>query len=365
MNRLDIFRRNLPLLLVAAVTAGLFIYPYLPTGEPTADRPAKTTQPAFVQGARVRRQPLRQTYTAPATLQGRLEVSVLAPATGLVLQLTAQLGDRVRRGQLLARLADPLTEAALVQAQAQLTRSTKEVERIQTLTDRRLATQTQLQMLLAGQAQDAAEVNRLTTLLALTRVRSPLTGVVTRQRVVAGTTVRTGDTLLVIADVSRLFALALVPVSVAATIRVGDSLRLQTLPTGAWLPARVQQVFPLVDPVSRQVMVSVDAGPLYPRFKPGYPVRMQLQTARRENALTLDRRTITDDPGQDTVRVWVVRRGRATRRVVQIGLVLENEVELRSGLAEGDTVLYQGTETLKEGTPVQLSLPQPPNSVRQ
>lgn len=146
-----------------------------------------------------------------------------------------------------------------------------------------------------------------------------------------------------------------VPENTAAHLKPGDTALLHHETFQQPIAGKVRHVYPASDPVSHQVGVEIDAGAAYPLLKPGYQVTVMLPIAMRENALVLDRKAITQDPGSGTANVFVVKDGQAEKRTVKLGLALENQVEVTGGLSEGDLVVVRGNEGIKEGDALKYS----------
>ncbi len=94
-------------------------------------------------------------------------------------------------------------------------------------------------------------------------------------------------------------------------------------------------------------------------LKPGLFLSVELQIARRENAVLVPEEALV---GESTRQfVFVVRDEKAERREVKLGQRLQGEVEIASGLAAGDLVIVRGVQKVRNGQQV-ISRPLQPNS---
>jgi membrane fusion protein (multidrug efflux system) len=201
---------------------------------------------------------------------------------------------------------------------------------------------------------DTAGVEKARTLLDLSQHRSAVSGVVTEQLRYSGDAVEEGSPIVTITDVSRIRVLAKVPESVAIRITPGDAAELQADGLPQSRPARVARIYPSADPVSHQVTVELDAGPLYPQLKPGYLVRVRFTTANIADAVTVDRRVVPSMLSPGRTEVFVVKDSRAESRPIEIGLVLEDRVQVLRGLDEGEQVVATGQAGVRDGAAVRL-----------
>lgn len=352
---LSFFVSRLPLLIVVAVTAALFVWPYLRRADPVGgqEQTAAAEEAIPVTAALVRRADLEQTYRATGVVAAAFEAKVAAQIDGVVRDVLVAVGDRVARDQPLAALDDRVLRADLEQADAALARSQDERERVALLAERRLTDARREQAAIAQHRIDQAAVGKLQTLLSLTRFPSPVAGVVTARLVQPGDHIQAGTHLFTIADVSRLRVFAKVPEQMALGVDHGDVARVEVEgAAGSSRRALVERVYPSSDPVSHQTIVELDLGAAYPSLRPGLQTTVVLPMEQRSGVLVLDRRAIPEVPADGVLDVFVIEGGRARARQVRLGLVLEEHVEITSGLAEGEAVVVRRGGRLQDGTAV-------------
>jgi membrane fusion protein (multidrug efflux system) len=302
----------------------------------------------------VTRQPMRQTYDATGVAAGLVDVKVSAQTRGLLNEVGVRVGSAVRAGDVIATQHDELLRADLEQAEAALARSTDERRRVEQLAEKQLADRNRLQTVIAQHRFDTAAVTKARTLLDLSQHRSPITGIVTEQLRYSGDPVEDGSPIATITDVSRLRVLAKVPESIALRITPGDAAEVQADSVPSPQTARVVRIHPSADPVSHQVTVELDAGPIYPQLKPGYLVRVRFTTANVSDAVTVDRRVVPSTLGPGEAQVFVVNDSRAEARSIEIGLVLDDRVQVLRGLSEGEHVVATGQAGVRDGAAVRV-----------
>lgn len=346
----------LPYVVAIGVTAALFLWPSTRTPSEAPSGASDMAKPVTTVVAK--RQPLHQTYDGTGVAAGAVEVKVAAQTRGLLKEVRVQPGSRVRAGDVIATQHDELLRADLEQAEAALARSTDERRRVEQLAEKQLADRNRLQTIIAQHRFDVAAVEKAKTLLALTQHRSPINGVVTEQVRYSGDPVEEGSPIATITDVSRIRVLAKVPEAIAQHLTPGTRAELQAdgLTTTSRI-ARVTRIHPSADPVSHQVTVELDAGSIYPQVKPGFLVRVRLTTASVDDAVTLDRRAVPAILAPGPAEVFVVKDGRAERRPIQIGLVLDQNVQVTQGLTAGEQVIVTGQAAVRDGASVRVVSP--------
>ncbi|MGY0194207.1 efflux RND transporter periplasmic adaptor subunit [Leptothrix sp. BB-4] len=307
--------------------------------------------------------------TVPVTLQANgniaawQEASIGAELAGLRLtEVLVDVGDRVRRGQLLAVFAsDTLKadlaqlEAALAQARAALADATDNAERTRNLRDTGVLSAQQVQQALSGEtaaqarvaaAEAAIQLQKLR--LAQTRVSAPDDGVISARNATVGAIGGAQD-LFKLIRAGRLEWRAEVPAADLARLKAGDKAELKT-PGGRSLVGKVRKVAPTVDAASRNGLVYVDL-PVGPEgdLKPGMFVRGDFAFDSRE-ALVLpasavllrDGRAVVMQVGDDQKVTQVAVRvlARLDQRVAVDGIDATARVVRQGGafLSDGDTV---------------------------
>lgn len=348
---------RLPLLIVVTMTVALFVWPYVRRENVASSQVAAPESEAAVPVTTlaVARGDLEQTYRATGVVAPAFEAKVAAQVDGVVRDVLVEVGARVAKDQPLAALDDRVLRADLEQAEAALARSKDERQRVALLAERRLTDAKREQAAIAQHRIDQATVSKLQTLLGLTTFPSPTAGIVTTRLVQPGDHIQAGTHLFTIADVSRLRVFAKVPEQVALRINKGvvAAVEVEGIGQNRWR-ATVQRVYPTSDPISHQTIVELDLGSSYPSLRPGLQTTVVLTSDQRREALVLDRRAVAEIPPDGVLHVFVVEGGRARARQAQLGLILEDRLEITAGIAEGEAVIVQSGGRVRDGTPVRL-----------
>jgi RND family efflux transporter MFP subunit len=343
-----------------------------------AEPPAK---PAV---AVVAREIARRTVQSSLALTGTVEpdkaARLAAQVDGEVIYLGAREGDSVRSGQVLVRIDPSRLAAALEEvradrlaAQAELEDAHRVLERDRELYERqgiskeRLEkSETEVRRLEAAEMRARAKISGLEAQLADTEVKAPFDGYILERSVELGDVVKNGTPLLAVA--SRTLH-ALVPVSEIAIGRLAEGhevrLRSDAGTNADGCEGLIKRIRPRIDPATRTADVEVVPGPgtCDVRWLPGMLVRATFTLAERHDVLAVPAEAVGIRPdGSRTV--FVVEGDIVRQRKVKAGLEGGGWVELMEGVQEGDKIVIQGFEKLKDGVAVTLSGkgPKPPKS---
>jgi membrane fusion protein (multidrug efflux system) len=182
-------------------------------------------------------------------------------------------------------------------------------------------------------------------------VRAPFSGVVGQRFVSVGDFVTTASPLLTLQTVDPQRAVIEVPERHAVSLRQGQNVEFSVAAEpGRTFVARVDFIDPRVQSTSRTIMVKGLAPNRDGILKPGMFIEARLATATRANAVVIPEDAV--QPLRTANIAWVVDKGKASRRVVQLGVRSQGFVEVKSGVSAGELVVVGGLERMGEGMPL-------------
>lgn len=296
------------------------------------------------------------------------ESVIRAEAAGSVLEVLAEQGQPVTRGQLLARIEDTSLQDQLLSARTALRSAeqfaevaSRNVERTTRLVAAGAVAQRELESARVNKAnaesqvaEAAARVAMVDRQVAKTRIHSPINGIVSLRPVNGGDVVSVGSALFSIVDPRQLQLIAAVPATRIAAIVPGAPVRfrVQGQPDRTFTGS-VARISPAADPATRQVLIYVKVPNVMGSLVSGLFAEGSISTAVRE---TLTAPVSAVDFGSAPPSVRRIRNGRVEQLDVQVGIRDErNErIELIGDIAEGDTLLVGGVSGIAAGTLVHV-----------
>lgn len=295
--------------------------------------------------------------------------TLAAEVSGRITSVLADTGDRIEAGQLLAEtdtstllLQQQAAKAAVERLLVHVANGEKRVERLQTLSDRNLSSQTQLddarEQLEAYRADHKAAVAQLAIVedsLAKSRVVAPVSGVIQRRLIATGDFVSRGQALFEITRPERLQAWLPYPETVALEIRIGQTAKIHSpLTPGTVVTGVIGELQPTVGSGSRAVMTIVnleEPGEL----RPGATITGQVLVETRNRAVLVPNISVVRRPAGQVV--YVIDGDTAQARQVETGHTQGDLVEIVTGLAVGETVATDGAAFLTDGAKVKITEP--------
>jgi RND family efflux transporter MFP subunit len=317
-----------------------------------------------------------QALTANGSVAAWQEASVGSQANGLRLsEVRAQVGDRVKAGQVLAvfdaegvQAEVAQTRAALAEAQAHATEAQANADRARSLQTTGALSEQQIAQYTTAAVTAAARVASAQALLAVQELRlrhaqvlAPDSGTVSARSATVGAVVPAGTELFRLIRQGRLEWRAEVTAADLARVKPGQAVTLKAA-SGAQAQGRVRTVGPTVDPQTRAALVYVDLPPGTPdAIKPGMFATGQLALGGSA-ATTVPQQSVVNRDG--FTYVFVLAEGKAsaegTARVqrlkVQAGRRVGDRVELTGGLPAGapPAIVTQGAGFLNDGDLVKV-----------
>jgi HlyD family secretion protein len=347
-----------------------------PTPVSTAPLPTQTITVGPVVKAGMTR-----TLVVNGSLAAWDELPIAAEAGGLaIVEVAVEEGDRVRQNQLLARLDDSVLKAELAQADAAIAQADAGLQKAQAMattasSDSRRAVQLSKNGFISGQIAEQRATTQTTALadvnvarqnleaakavraeraaqLAQTEVRAPTDGIVAKRTATLGNVVAVGQQLFRIIRDSRVELRAEVPeidllqlkAGQKVTVTVGDDVQRR-------FDGKIRLVGATVDPQTRIGIVYV-ALPDDPMLKPGMFVQGLIETGSGE-ALQVPEEALVYKDGKPAVFV-IGTDNRSRLRMIEIGERRAGQVEILSGVTEGERVALAGAGYLKDGDLVRV-----------
>jgi len=348
------------------------------------------------------RKTLQRAITLSSELVPFQEIDVYAKESGFVKKLYVDYGSRVKEGQLMAILEIPELEAQLQEDQGDVKNATDEVARAQHMLKRDQAMYKALDLQYtrlngvfeskpglvarqevddaqgkdlaaasqvdAGQAAVEAAQSKLASsqsklahdqaLFAYSRITAPFAGVVTERYANLGTLMQAGTGSstqalpLVRLSQDSLFRLVIpVPESDVRYIRVGDPVEVRVPSLNRTVPGKVTRFSVDVREDTRTMHTEVDVSNPDRILIPGVYAEATLTLEKKNNVYVLPLQAVSIIGSQGSVDV-VNNADEIENRPVTLGMRTPNEIEIESGVQEGDQVVTSDRSQLKAGQKV-------------
>ncbi|HOZ66145.1 MAG TPA: efflux RND transporter periplasmic adaptor subunit [Burkholderiaceae bacterium] len=293
------------------------------------------------------------------------EASVGAEANGLRLtQVLVNVGDTVKKGQLLATFAGESVQAdmaqakaALMEAQANAIDAAANAERARTLQNTGALSAQQINQFITGEKTAAARVEAAQAMLNAqsvrtqnTQVRAPDNGVISARGATVGAVVGAGSELFRMIRGGRLEWRAEVTSTEVGNIKPGSKVSI-TSASGAQVQGTVRTIAPTVDAATRNALVYVDL-PAHPGVKAGMFAKGEFAMGTA-NALTLPYPALVLRDGF-TYAMRVDANNKVSQVKIETGRRMGELVEIKQGAKLGEKFVSSGAAFLADGDVVKI-----------
>jgi|SaaInl4_150m_RNA_FD_contig_31_1399091_length_1376_multi_5_in_0_out_0_2 RND family efflux transporter MFP subunit len=274
----------------------------------------------------------------PASVRSLDHISVSAEVNGRLLQVHAEVGDRVSKGQPLATLDDSVQTSMHASAKADLELATAEMDRVQRLVDAKVASQRELDAVQSRFKRAEAALEVASTDLERAVVRAPVDGIVEARLNGPGDLAYPGKPLFSLYDPTRMVLDVQIPIDDRHAVDLGTELPWTIGLHSA--TSKVTEIAPSSDPRSRTLRVRLELGAQPQEFlrtlAPGTFGVLRYSAGERPfvsvpSASLRQVGQVQMVLVQDQHRQW-------RRRAVRTGEQRDDQIEILSGLVGGETI---------------------------
>ncbi len=300
---------------------------------------------------------------ALGTLWANESVDLTAKVTERIVALHFESGQRVEAGDVLAEMTSDEQSALLEEARSTMAEAKDQFERVKPLADRGYATGSQLDERRREYETALARYRAVQSRLDDRLVIAPFSGVVGLRNISLGALVEPGRVITTLNDISQVKLDFAVPETFLTSVRAG-------LPIRATSPAFRDEVFEgtvtsvdnAIDPVTRSILVRAMIPNPDGLLKPGLLMSVVLIRDPRQ-ALVVSEEALVRRAAQSYVFVVTAAEDggeMVEQRPVVVGGRRPGEVEILSGLSEGEFVITHGTNKVRPGQRVTIAAEKQP-----
>jgi RND family efflux transporter MFP subunit len=290
------------------------------------------------------------------TVQSRDEVDATSELGGRITAVFVEEGDKVREGQLIARIDDAALQAQKAEVESQLSLAKEIFDRQKDLWDKEIGSE--VQYLQAKNNKENLE-KRLETLevnLAKSKIRAPKSGVVDQVLLKSGEFASPGLPIAIIIDHRRLKVVMEVPENYLGRVTEGDTITLNfpNIDEKRW--AVVSLVGSRINPRNRtftaEALLTADSDGL---IRPNMLVTALINDYTEKDVIQVPINMVQQEIGGDE---FVYVKGNrsdgqsvAVKQPIEIGRVFKGQAVVKSGLEEGQILLLEGARNLRDKEP--------------
>ena len=283
---------------------------------------------------------------------------------GQIIQLHVEPGDRIREGEVIAKLDQVDFELTVVRTQASFELAESEFERASSLAERGVAADARLDTARAQLAQADAALREAERRLEQTELVAPFDAIVARAFIEVNVNVTSAAPVLRLQDISEMRIVISLPEELAAIARASPDAFdvVATFPAvpGYTAPLVLRSFATDVDPMAQTYDVEFAiTGKIDPRLLPGMTADVRISIAAEEDRphSVIVPVSAVDTTSRTEPSIWIYEEasGQVARKTVRLGLPMDDEIAILKGLQGDEVVVSGGWWRLRENQTVAVS----------
>ncbi|MFB0904206.1 MAG: efflux RND transporter periplasmic adaptor subunit [Nonlabens sp.] len=306
-------------------------------------------------------------YNHYIELQGSVNtkqnITLMPEMSGILTHVYVKEGQRVTKGQVLARIDDGGMSQSIEQmkVQAQLAKTT--FQRQERLWNQKIGSEIQYLQAKAGYESQQSAIKSMQQQLSKTLVTAPFSGVIDDVITERGNTVSLGATqILRIVNLDDMYIEVEVPENYITSVRKGTQVAVEFPVLGEIVQSIVRQTSYFINPANRSFKIEIPVDNIKGNIKPNLTARLKINDYSSAAAILIPLAVISENQnGDQYVMVasdlqegGLYKTAITKRIVITTGKTSENMIEITSGLEEGDNVIVEGARSVKEGQQIRI-----------
>lgn len=301
---------------------------------------------------------VNERFTDFLTLTGTIEPDEIADirpeVSGLIEGIYFNEGTHVQAGQVLVKINDSELRAQLSQAKTRSELAAENERRAKLLLEKEAISQEEYDMASADYRTAKAQIELIQAQLRKTSVVAPFAGTLGIRRVSKGSFITPSETIVQLVNSSRVKLQFSIPEKYTSLVKPGMTVQFNVQGSTATYDAKIYALEPSIDPLTRTLTVraitSNDNGSLIP----GAFATVVFPLAEVDDAILIPTEALI--PIQNGKKLFVQKNGLAKEIIVETGARTDSTILITKGIAAGDTVLTSGVMSLRDGSPVKVTL---------
>ncbi len=316
----------------------------------------KKTRVRDVLVTNVKREVFSHFIDVQGTVDAEENVNVTARTMGTVQRIFVDEGQIVSAGQVLAELESEIYQKQIDALQPQLNFTTDLYNRQKKLWDQKIGSEIQLLTAKSNKESIEKQVAAIRENMELTKVKSPISGVVDNVGMKIGQGVSPAGPAIRVVNYSKLKVVGDVAEAYASKVSKGNSVEIHFPDLNKQAAGIVSYTAKVIDPLKRTFTTEIDIVGDKSDFRPNMIAVLKIVDYQKEGSIVLPINMIQQQQGESVVYVAVVEGSKtlAKKKVISTGIIYDGKTEVLSGLSENDQLITTGQFDLSDGAEINV-----------
>ncbi len=300
-------------------------------------------------------------FTHYINIQGNVDTKqnlIIYPEySGVLSQVYVKSGQKVNKGQILARIDDGGLSNQLAQMETQATLAKTTFERQKNLWDKKIGSEIQYLQAKTNYEAQMKAVAQMRAQLGKTIVKAPFSGVIDEVITEKGQVVGPGQQLMRIVNLSDMYVSANVPESFIGKIKNGAIVDVEVKSTGKIYKGKVRQIGNYINPNNRNFSIEVAVPNSDNLLRPNQVAVLKIEDYKKANAILVPESIVTENAVGEKIIYTVDTSGKepkAIKKTIVVGLTSGANIEVKSGLNKGEQIIIEGARSVQNGDIVEI-----------
>ncbi|WDF69423.1 efflux RND transporter periplasmic adaptor subunit [Sphingobacterium oryzagri] len=312
------------------------------------------TSESKVYGMIVHGKPFSDFLSLTGAIEPNEVVSLRSEISGIAEELNFSEGGQVADGQVLVRINDGELRAQLAQAKTQNILSAENERRAKLLLEKEAISQEEYDVASAVYRTSQSQMQLIDAQLRKSVIRAPFSGTIGLRNISKGSYITPTTDIAQLVNLSKVKLQFSVPEKYANKVKIGSLVRFTVQEIREEFTARVYAIEPIVESATRTLSVRALADNGSSKLIPGTFANVIFPLETIENGLLVPAEALI--PIQNGKKIFVKKNGKAAEVLVETGGRTDAEVLILKGIQDGDTILTSGVMSLRDGSPVSVTL---------
>lgn len=297
-------------------------------------------------------------------LQGNVTTKDLLTITpeynGILTNVYVKEGQKVSKGQLLAKIDDGGLSQQIAQLKIQANLAKTTFERQKRLWEQKIGSEIQFLQAKSSYESQQEAVNQINQQINKTVVRAPFSGTIDDVITEQGSVVGAGQTQLFrIVNLDNMYIETEVPERYVANVTKGKKVTVELAVLGKTLETKIRQAGDVINPANRTFKAEIKIPNEDKSIKPNLTARLKINDYTNENALLIPQSVISEN-AEGSQYIYVVTGkdengiGVAKRVIIETGKTQGDNIEVLSGIENGAEIIKEGARSVRDGQSVEV-----------
>lgn len=346
---------------VVLIAAVAYIYPRLDNrktnDESATSAGARSSQSSDLQVkvVKLQKETLRNQLSVTGTILPNESIDLRTEVSGLVTKIAFKEGQYVSKGTPLVYLNDDELQAQYQRLQYTQKLFETQENRQKQLLAREAISQEEYDIVLNQYNTTLSDLKLVQAQLSKTVIRAPFNGILGLRQISEGSVIGTSDVIANFVNIDPIKIEFSIPERYANQVNVGSNIFFTNESIGEEVAGKVYAFEPQIDAATRTLKLRAESPNKDRKLLPGMFVRIRFVLGEQDDALMVPSEAVI--PELQGYKVFVVGAdNKAEERTVEIGTRTDTQVQIISGLKEGDLVFTTGVLQARHGSPIEYTV---------